>query len=435
MKKFLLITLLSALCTCLSFAQTKRRFVGEDGFVWYLLTDGEGHDGAEDENGNILIPFSRQYSQVLWWCDDGHYFMVEKKIGSNTYVGACDKWGKEIISPNKYNREQYFAVFYFSTKDFETGLHGFCIFSNDMKYNFNIFLDSECKAYSLSNGIKKYISDGTNGSPYSSATNESITQSKGGIAESVWYDHDVYLNGKKGMKIHFRGRISGYKDNSIRLKICHFFYHEDGSKLWGNTSGYTTISKDQVVAIVEDRITPSWNMIRLSDWWVFIPYTALHCNKNCTLKVATVMRDETNGTWLGEDAYVTYISYKASSNAPTNNPSASFSPYYYPIPKFNFTASFDYSSISSNVPMQSGGVGNYGGSYSGENDSNGGSGNTPRQLITKTCSVCHGSGTCNNCGGKGWVSRMGMGQDGPCPICPNHNGRCSSCGGRGTWKE
>ncbi len=58
-----------------------------------------------------------------------------------------------------------------------------------------------------------------------------------------------------------------------------------------------------------------------------------------------------------------------------------------------------------------------------------------QQAITKTCGVCHGTGTCNNCGGKGWVSRMGMGKDGPCPVCPNHNGRCSSCGGRGSWKE
>lgn len=62
-------------------------------------------------------------------------------------------------------------------------------------------------------------------------------------------------------------------------------------------------------------------------------------------------------------------------------------------------------------------------------------GTVPKQQYTKTCDVCHGTGTCNNCGGKGRVTRMGMGKDGPCPVCPNHNGRCSSCGGRGSWKQ
>ena len=438
MKRILLIVLLGCVCTSLCFAQTKCRQVGDDGFVWYQLQDGNGHYGAEDENGNVLIPLSRQYSYISWWCGKGKYFMIEKQTGSNTYVGVCDKWGKEIVSPNKYNNEQYMAVFYYPTKDVETGLHGFAI--SDIKepgwkhYNLNIFLDSDYKAYSLSNGSKKYISDGTNGSSYSSATNESITQAKGGIAESVWYDHDVYLNGKKGMKIHFKGRISGYKGKNIRLRICHFFYHEDGSKLWGNTSGYTTSAKDQVVALVEDRITPPGNITGLTDWWVFVPYSALHCNKSCTLKIATVMRDETNGDWLGEDAYVTYINYNAASNTPTYNPSVAFTPFYYPIPKFNFDVKFDFTNINSDVPMQSSGVGGYGGDYSGGSEAGSGSANAPRQLTTKTCGVCHGTGKCNNCV-NGWVTRMGMGKDGPCPVCPNHNGLCSSCGGRGTWKE
>ena len=55
------------------------------------------------------------------------------------------------------------------------------------------------------------------------------------------------------------------------------------------------------------------------------------------------------------------------------------------------------------------------------------------QGYTKTCGVCHGTGKCRNCV-NGWVKRI-SGQDGPCPVCPNHNGLCSSCGGRGSWKE
>ena len=88
---------------------------------------------------------------------------------------------------------------------------------------------------------------------------------------------------------------------------------------------------------------------------------------------------------------------------------------------------FNFDNVQQSTPVQ-------------QNNNYNSESNTPtqqqtKQTITKTCGVCHGTGTCNNCGGKGWVSRMGMGKDGPCPVCPNHNGKCSSCGGRGSWKE
>ena len=47
------------------------------------------------------------------------------------------------------------------------------------------------------------------------------------------------------------------------------------------------------------------------------------------------------------------------------------------------------------------------------------------------CRLCLGSGKCSNCNGTGWVTRMGMGHSGYCPVCPNHNGRCTNCGGTG----
>ena len=87
-------------------------------------------------------------------------------------------------------------------------------------------------------------------------------------------------------------------------------------------------------------------------------------------------------------------------------------------------------------------IGGNSGGYNGVSGSSGstsggniGTVSTPRQQITKTCGVCHGTGTCNICGGDGWVTRMGMGKDGYCPSCNNHDGRCPSCHGRGTWKE
>lgn len=475
MKRILFLGILTCLFSFCTYAQIKKeRKVEKEGFVWYELKDEKGNEGAEDMNGNILIPLSkefcrvyffkgyfsvikeirgtkyngiydvqgneiipisRNYSDASWWAKGtSGYFQVEKKIGAKTYVGACDKWGKEIISPDKYDYERFLAVFYYPTKDVETGLHGFAI--SDHKepgwkhYNLNIFLDSDNKAYSLNNGSRTYISDGTNGFSNNSS-NESVTEAKGGMVESVWYDHDVSLNGQKGMKIHFKGRISGYKGQNIKLGICHFFYYENGKKLWGNTTGYTTDAKDQVVAMVEGRIKPEGSIAGLTDWWVFIPYTALHCNKSCTLKIVTVMRDNTNETWLGEDAYVTYINYYAANNTPTYNPPAAFTPFYCPIPKFNFSPGYQY---MINALTNFGGIINYGGSYNDSNDISGG-GSTPLQLTTKHCDNCNGTGNCNICGGSGWVNRIGLGESGYCASCNNHDGRCRWCRGRGTWKE
>ena len=50
----------------------------------------------------------------------------------------------------------------------------------------------------------------------------------------------------------------------------------------------------------------------------------------------------------------------------------------------------------------------------------------------ETCPICHGTRTCNTCGGKGYYFVWGTGKDAPCPNCKNQNGRCSYCDGRGT---
>lgn len=47
----------------------------------------------------------------------------------------------------------------------------------------------------------------------------------------------------------------------------------------------------------------------------------------------------------------------------------------------------------------------------------------------KTCHMCHGSGVCNTCNGKGWFyNPYGTGKV-ACPNCTN--GKCSTCGGSG----
>ena len=423
MKRVLFIFIIFICYNYCLFAQSNVRrseYRDENGYEWVGLSSGE-YKGIEDKNGNTIIPLSRQYT-FIGWDSDFKYHPCDKIINGKTYSGICDKWGKEIITCNINGLIGYIGSRGFCYDDYTDG---------GRTKNLGVYLDSEGKAYRMNSGNKIYLSDGTNGTSSSSI---SINKIKWGRVESVWFDHDVYLNGQKGMKIHSKMNINGYKGQSFKMRVCHFFYYEDGRKLWGNTSGYTTNNRDQVVACIEDRVTPTWDETTYNDWWVFIPYTALHCNSSCTLKISSVLMDVSSDNWLGDDAYVTYINYN-TGNAPVYNQPVAQNPFYYPIPKFDFSnVKFDFSNINSTVPMQSSGAGGYGGAYSGGNEAGGGTGNTPRQLITKTCGVCHGTGKCNNCV-NGWVTRMGMGKDGPCPVCPNHNGLCSSCGGRGTWKE
>ena len=55
-----------------------------------------------------------------------------------------------------------------------------------------------------------------------------------------------------------------------------------------------------------------------------------------------------------------------------------------------------------------------------------------KEVTTTTyCLNCNGSGKCKYCNGKGWVVRLGLGADGPCPVCHNHDGRCTLCNGSG----
>lgn len=48
----------------------------------------------------------------------------------------------------------------------------------------------------------------------------------------------------------------------------------------------------------------------------------------------------------------------------------------------------------------------------------------------KECKQCYGTGKCSNCV-DGWVKRLGS-EDGPCPVCFNHDGKCRWCLGNGT---
>lgn len=95
MKKLLFVMVLVVLNVILASAQS-RSLQQRDGFQWYLIK-GNGYEGAQDINGNTIIPLSRQYRTVAYMggYGDPPLFIVTNQNGT----GACTVSGQEIIPP------------------------------------------------------------------------------------------------------------------------------------------------------------------------------------------------------------------------------------------------------------------------------------------------------------------------------------------------
>lgn len=99
MKLKLLLLLSVVFHTELCFSQEKTIKNEDDGFVWYLVTDGK-LEGAQSKDGRDIIPLSGGYSTVYYLHLDGQdrgFFNVMK----NHHKGICDKYGRVIISPDR----------------------------------------------------------------------------------------------------------------------------------------------------------------------------------------------------------------------------------------------------------------------------------------------------------------------------------------------
>jgi hypothetical protein len=89
--------------------------------------------------------------------------------------------------------------------------------------------------------------------------------------ESVWVDHDVTQDDKKGMRIHVNFSVYGLKNKTGEVRA--YFYHSDGRPVkvddWYRGKGYNT--EEGHVGIAED-FKPSYNDSVYEDFKLFIPY-------------------------------------------------------------------------------------------------------------------------------------------------------------------
>ena len=145
-----------------------------------------------------------------------------------------------------------------------------------------------------------------------------ITQAGGPSAEvnRVWVDHNVKRTGYNSvmgpwgwqqvpytynvMRIHVDFDVENMKGKTIR--VCAFFYDEDGDKMRSSNNNYRT-SNGQVT--VQDKATPRYESSNYSDFTMEIPYSAITKGKN---KFVIQIQDN-NGEYLGESDYEYFTRY------------------------------------------------------------------------------------------------------------------------------
>lgn len=94
-----------------------------------------------------------------------------------------------------------------------------------------------------------------------------------GTFEKVWVEHDVRVDGKKGMRIHTTFVV---KNNlNVECTLVAHFYHKDGTQLTGaDLQGDYSTSDGHVVTYV--KVKPRFTSTRYSDKSLFIPYQEFH---------------------------------------------------------------------------------------------------------------------------------------------------------------
>lgn len=94
-----------------------------------------------------------------------------------------------------------------------------------------------------------------------------------GTFEKVWVEHDVKVDGKKGMRIHTSFTV---KNNlNVECTLVAHFYHRDGTQLNGaDLQGDYSTSDGHVVTYV--KVKPRFASTRYSDKSLFIPYKEFH---------------------------------------------------------------------------------------------------------------------------------------------------------------
>lgn len=109
------------------------------------------------------------------------------------------------------------------------------------------------------------------------------TNSNNGIKawfDKIWVDHNVYENGRKGMRIHSHFFVHYAK--SLQMSVNYYFYYNDNRVLRDTNNSYCTVDGQ---ACCFSGIKPGYDQTEYSDLSVFMPYDELDLSRgNYNLK-------------------------------------------------------------------------------------------------------------------------------------------------------
>ena len=148
---------------------------------------------------------------------------------------------------------------------------------NGMKYEID-YKEYNSTSYHLRFNIYRLKS---NSSTTKSTT--TTTNSNNGIKawfDKIWVEHNVYENGKKGMRIHSHFFVHYAK--SLQMSVNYYFYYNDNRVLRDTNNSYGTTG-GQVCCF--SGIKPGYDQTEYKDFSLFMPYNELHLSRgNYNLK-------------------------------------------------------------------------------------------------------------------------------------------------------
>lgn len=364
----------------------------DNGFGWVKVWDSKNAQrGAQTLSGKIIIPLSRNYSDVFYMTKDAHsdggYFAVHRD-GYNR-EGVVDIHGREIIAPDKYSTTVFLdfddhpdgGYFYVKRADNNregaVDIHGREIIPSD-KYESVLWYDGKYHAKRADTGEEECIAHPSgNSSKVPSNVPSNTYASTPSNSNNLTYH---YTKSGRG-----QSQNTGQWTDAIGSEECEVTFGDDYITVNGAFQSYV-------------RTSGKWKVYGGTSWgWggsssTFYYYVDDYKNM---MQVSELVMP------YGMDTFV----YPMSRNGD-------------PTPQIVNTQSYGNSSTQGSSSTNSN-------NHSSRPSYNNGS--------HQDCHVCHGSGVCQTCNGRGYVTNYGVKSD--CPNCYLQNmrptGKCSRCQGTG----
>lgn len=115
---------------------------------------------------------------------------------------------------------------------------------------------------------------------------EEVVETPDVVFDNVWIDHNVYNQGRKGMMIHIRMDVNGYRGREIHV-AAYFKNTKTGKQLVDKDGRYKSVSGNVSVG---ERTTVRYDSSHWDDFRLFMPYDQFHitsgkANIDCWVEV------------------------------------------------------------------------------------------------------------------------------------------------------